>query len=378
MLQPSARGKGAATELFCHAPAAPKPTAGPSLINDARSADTFPGRRAQHGPSPLFRVRVAPLQLSRAARSFSTKMPPRPILCFGQILWDFLPEGIFLGGAPANVAYHLARQGQDARLVSAVGRDALGDEILRRLGSWRLDTRLIARLGDAATGSAVATVSPSGDASYVITAEVAWDRIPAEPRALEIAANAAALVFGSLAQRSAFNQASLQRFLDALPADALRVFDVNLRAPHDDLAVVRRLASRTNLLKLNAEEAVRLSEVNDADDLSPEVIERAARALHTRHACPLIVVTGGALGAGLLRAGESWTWEPARPIIVADTVGAGDGFLACFLANLLAGPVSDATLLARACRHGEWIASNRGATPSYASLKPEPVAAAEA
>lgn len=296
-------------------------------------------------------------------------MSHRPVLCFGQILWDFLPEGLFLGGAPANVAYHLARHGQDARLVSAVGRDALGDEILRRLGIWNLNTDLVARREDAPTGSAVATVSPSGDASYVITRGVAWDRIPAESGSLEIAGAAAALVYGSLAQRSAFNRRSLSRFLDALPGDALRVFDVNLRAPHDDLDLVRRLASRTNLLKLNAEEAARLAETGDTRALSPEGIEHAARALFARHGCPLVVVTGGALGAGMLRDGNAWTWVPARPVVVADTIGAGDGFLACFLASLLAGPASDTALLAKACRHGEWIASKRGATPSYVGLE---------
>ena len=292
-------------------------------------------------------------------------MPPPhpPILCYGEILWDFLPEGLFLGGAPANVAYHLARHGQDARLLSAVGRYALGEEILRRLRSWDLDTLLIARSAGLPTGSVVASLGDSGDAAYEITPSVAWDQIPADPDAVQLATTASALVFGSLSQRSAFNRAALDRLLAVLPGDALRVFDVNLRAPHDDLDLVRALASRATLLKLNAEEAARLAE--DADSEFPGAEEAHARTLHARHGCALVLVTAGSRGAGLLRDGKDWQWEPGRRVEVADTIGAGDGFLANFLSHLLSGHSSDAELLARACRHGEWIATRRGATPAY-------------
>jgi fructokinase len=290
-------------------------------------------------------------------------MPAHPLLCYGEILWDFLPEGLFAGGAPANVAYHLARHGRDARLVSAVGRDALGEELLRRLRHWKLDTTLVARHAGLPTGSVIAELGASGDAHYEIVQSVAWDQIPAGPDVLQAAASAAALVFGSLALRSSFNRAALERLLATLPAEAARVFDVNLRAPHDDLALVRSLAPRATLLKVNSAEAARLAD--DAQGERPGAEEGHARALFARHGCPLILVTAGQRGAGLLRDGLLWTWEPGREVEVADTIGSGDGFLACFLHHLLSGRSSDGELLARACRHGEWIATRRGATPAY-------------
>lgn len=291
--------------------------------------------------------------------------PHPPILCYGEILWDFLPDGLFLGGAPANVAYHLSRHGRDARILSAVGRDILGDEALRRLRAWNLDTTLIARSAGLPTGNVVATLGETGDAHYEITPSVAWDQIPADLDAVQIATTAGALVFGSLAQRSPFNRAALDRLLAVLPPEAQRVFDVNLRAPHDDLDLARSLASRATLLKLNSLEAARLAE--DADSEFPGAEEAHARTLHARHGCPLVLVTAGERGAGLLRDGDRWTWEPGRKVDVADTIGSGDGFLANFLSHLISGQSSDDELLARACRHGEWIATQRGATPAYPS-----------
>jgi len=291
--------------------------------------------------------------------------PHPPILCYGEILWDFLPEGIFLGGAPANVAYHLSRHGLDARLVSAVGRDVLGDEILRRLRNWRLDTTLVARSAGLPTGNVVATLGKTGDAGYEITTSVAWDQIPAGADAVLLATTASALVFGTLSQRSSFNRAALDRLLAILPPGAQRVFDVNLRTPYDDLDLTRALASRATVLKLNSDEAARLANASDTKLAGAE--ETHARTLFARHGCPLIVITAGPRGAGLLRDGQLWTWEPGREVIVADTIGAGDGFLANFLSNFLSGQSSDDELLARACRHGEWIATQRGATPAYPS-----------
>lgn len=297
-------------------------------------------------------------------------MPTAPILCYGEILWDFLPDGLFAGGAPFNVAYHLSRHGRDARLVSSIGRDVLGEELLRRLRHWKLDTSLIARHNGLPTGSVIATLGASGDARYEITPGVAWDQILATPEVVHISATASALVFGTLAQRSAVNRAALDRLLAVLPPAAHRVLDVNLRSPHDDLDLARSLASRATLLKLNAAEAARLA--SDAEE-KPGAEETHARTLFSRHGCPLIVVTAGERGAGLLRDGLLWTWEPGRAVEVLDTIGSGDAFLANFLSHLLSGRSPDGELLARACRHGEWIATRRSATPDYPpSFNPPP------
>ncbi|MDO8544372.1 MAG: carbohydrate kinase [Opitutaceae bacterium] len=286
------------------------------------------------------------------------------VLCFGEILWDFLPEGAFPGGAPFNVAYHLKQHGLDAHIASAVGRDVLGEELLRRLGGWGISTAAVVQRDGVLTGYVRAVLDAHGDAHYEIIRDVAWDIIPAEP-SLATASRASALVFGSLAQRSAPNRTSLDSLLNALPASAHRVFDVNLRPPHDDLALVRRLAARATVLKLNADEAARLC----GERAQPGSEEVHARALEKTTGCKVIVITAGAQGAGLWRA-DKWHWEAGRPIQVVDTVGAGDAFLAGLLARLLSG-ADEAAALAHACRTGEWVASCRGATPAYLGTTPQ-------
>jgi fructokinase len=294
--------------------------------------------------------------------------PPLPpgaptVLCFGEVLWDFLPEGLFAGGAPANVAVHLRRHGVHALLLSGVGRDTLGDELLRRLRLEDLDTTLVLRSAGLPTGHVLAAVGPGGDARYEIMTSVAWDQILIGEDAVRAAAGARALVFGSLALRSALNRNSLERLLAVLPPHAERVFDVNLRPPHDDLALVHEFAPRSTLLKVNADEAARLARGSDAAAV-PGLEEADARVLHARTGCTRICVTAGAHGAGLLHQ-DRWTWEPGQPVAVADTVGAGDAFLASLVTHLLDGRSSDGELLARACRLGEFVASRRGATPAY-------------
>jgi len=287
----------------------------------------------------------------------------RPVvLCFGEMLWDFLPEGLFAGGAPFNVAFHLHQLGADVRVVSAVGRDLLGDELLARLRGWGIDTTLVARHLGLPTGYVRATISEKGDATYDITTSVAWDQIPVTHDVVQVAAGCRAVVFGSLAQRTPFNRNALDRLLTVLPPDAIAVFDANLRPPFDDPDLVRTLAARSTVLKLNAAEAARLA----ADEPEwPGREEIHARALAARLGTPLVCVTAGSRGAGLLR-GHEWTWEPARPVQIVDTVGAGDAFLASLISTLLEGRSSDGELLARACRLGEWVASQRGATPAHA------------
>lgn len=273
-----------------------------------------------------------------------------------------MPAGLFPGGAPFNVAYHLHQLGIDVKLISAVGRDRLGDELLRRLRQWGIDDAAIVRHHGLPTGNVIATVGAAGDAAYEITESVAWDQILVNEDAVRPAMSAAAVVFGSLAQRSPLNRAALERLLTVLPADALRVFDVNLRAPFDDIELVRRLANSANVLKLNAVEAARL--VTGAGEEEPGSEEPMARALAEHHDCATVCITCGGRGAGLLRQG-TWYWEKGHKVDVVDTVGAGDAFLARLLAHLLAGDLSDAESLASATRHGEWVATQRGATPAY-------------
>ncbi len=288
------------------------------------------------------------------------------VLCFGEILWDFLPDGLFVGGAPFNVSYHLFQYGVSSRLVSAVGDDLLGEELTRRMEAWKLPADSVARLPGVPTGYVRAALGATGDAKYTITKNVAWDYIPLTEAVRAIAREADGIVFGTLAQRSDGNLAAISALLDMVPARALRVFDVNLRAPHDNLDLARFLAQRAGLTKLNAEEAARLA---DRADQVEGHEEANARAIARQTGCALICVTAGSRGAGLLR-GEKWLWESGREVEVRDTVGAGDAFLACLVAGLIEGKNSDAELLARACRLGEWVATRRGATPVYDATTP--------
>ena len=295
------------------------------------------------------------------------------VVCFGEILWDFLPEGLFPGGAPFNVACHLQRLGVHAHLVSAIGRDLLGEELVRRMRHEGLDVSGLTRHQGLPTGYVRAALGTTGDAHYEITTSVAWDQITPGEDSVRAAYGARALVFGSLALRSTYNRAALDRLLAILSArpersagpEPLRVFDVNLRPPHDDLPIVREYARRATLLKLNQAEAARLA----GDDPGFGREEGHARAIAHSTGCGFVCITGGEHGAGMLRH-DRWIWEVGRTVPVIDTVGAGDAFLASLVAGLVQGDDGDAALLARACRLGEWVATRRGATAAYDATTP--------
>ncbi len=290
---------------------------------------------------------------------------PRPsFICFGEILWDFLPAGLFPGGAPFNVAYHLHHHEAAVKIISAVGRDKLGDELLRRIKNWGLDTDTIGIHPGLPTGYVLANIATNGDATYEIMPSVAWDQITTEQDALQAAMQADGIIFGSLAQRSTFNQSALDRLIATLPENSWRIFDVNLRAPYDDLERVRKLAGQSTLLKLNAAEASRIAR----DQPEKEGREESdARMISEQTGCATICITAGKRGAGLLR-DKTWHWEDAHEVTMVDTIGAGDAFLASLVSHLLSGNHPDTVCLAKACRHGEWVASQHGATPIYPPL----------
>ncbi|MEM6601498.1 MAG: PfkB family carbohydrate kinase, partial [Verrucomicrobiota bacterium] len=223
------------------------------------------------------------------------------IYCFGEVLWDCLPDGLFLGGAPVNVAYHLHQLGQHSVPLSAVGDDFLGEEIQRRMQQWDVDTRGISVHPRLPTGAVVATLDASGNASYDIREGVAWDQIP-----VSVEGSPQAIVYGSLAQRSSDNREGLDRLLTEHD-EAMKVFDVNFRPPFDDEARTWELASRSCLVKLNHDEAAQL--VAGA----AEVYEQNARAIAERSGAALVCITAGAAGAGLLVDGI-WHWEAAQPV----------------------------------------------------------------
>jgi fructokinase len=279
-------------------------------------------------------------------------------LCFGEMLWDSLPSGLFPGGAPMNAAYHLHQLGLHAAPVSAVGQDAWGDELLRRVTAWGLDTKLIGVREDKPTGL-VRVKTEKGGPAYDIIENVAWDWIELPEPLPPFVSRTQALIFGTLAQRTEHNRKSFNS-LREFCTGALKVFDVNLRPPYDAPELVWSLAEKADVIKLNQDEAARLQ----GKACPVDRLESAARDLSARTNCTCICITAGHHGAGLLL-DSRWTWLPGHSVAVRDTVGAGDAFLAALVHGLLAGNKSAPDILKRARKLAEFVVAHDGATPAY-------------
>lgn len=280
----------------------------------------------------------------------------RSILCIGELLWDALPAGLFLGGAPVNVACHLHALGESVRVGSRVGDDRLGTEARRRLRARGLDDGLVQRDETLPTGFVQVDLTATDDPDYEIMEPAAWDALARTEALQRCAADATAIVFGSLAQRSDTARRTIQHLAEA---EALRVFDVNLRPPYDDRAVVERSLVLADVVKLNANELRRLQEWAGLSEAPAAAMSDLAAAFD----CTTVCVTEGDQGARLWHHGTHWH-HPGHPVDVADTVGAGDAFLAAFLSGLLDGRDGD-LLLDRANRLGAYVAARNGAVPTY-------------
>lgn len=284
-------------------------------------------------------------------------MESRPhILCLGEILWDALPQGLFLGGAPFNVACHLHTLGADASFASRVGDDRLGREVRRRLEHRGLGTELLQVDPALPTGFVEVALDPEGVAGYTFDDPSAWD-VLALTEALHDRARAAhAIVFGSLAQR---HQESRRTIRTLLSAPALKVFDVNFRPPYVDRGAVEASLRDADVVKLNVDE---LEQMGRWWPL-PDGLEAAAGALAAAFGLQAVCITRGAEGATLWKDGGWWS-HPGYHTTVADTVGAGDAFLAGLLYRWLGG-AAEAAMLDFANQLGAYVAGRQGATPSY-------------
>ena len=278
------------------------------------------------------------------------------ILCVGEILWDALPDGLFLGGAPFNVACHLQALGQEVAFVSRVGDDRLGLEALRRMRARSLGTDLMQIDDSLPTGFVQVALGGTGEPDYEILEPAAWDAITFTDTVGQHAEHADALVYGSLAQRALTSRQTIQRLCEA---EVLRVFDINLRPPFIDQAVVERSLEAADVAKFNDDE---LRYLQDWFGL-PDDPEAAVADLAGAFDCRALCVTCGGEGAWLWLDGSSWH-HPSYAVEVADTVGAGDSFLAALLTGLLAGRRGDA-ILDLANRLGAYVASRPGAIPAY-------------
>ncbi|MDB5338009.1 MAG: sugar kinase, ribokinase [Planctomycetaceae bacterium] len=278
------------------------------------------------------------------------------IIGLGEILWDMLPSGTFLGGAPANFAFHANQLGARGHVVSAVGNDDRGQGIVDALGQLGLTTVGLRRVPHPTSTVTVTTVD--GQPSYTIHTDVAWDFLPFDDELKKLAQQADAVCFGSLAQRSPGSRHSLQSFLRATRQDCCRVFDINLRQHYYDTATIQESLALSHVLKLNHEE---LPIVADLLKL-PSDPDSTIRELLQRYGLRLVALTRGGDGSSLCNKWRVSHHPGHRVEQVADTVGAGDSFTAALVMGLLHQDDLD-VIHDRAARLASFVCTQRGATP---------------
>jgi fructokinase len=287
------------------------------------------------------------------------------IIGIGEILWDLLPSGKQLGGAPANFAFHARGLGARSRVISRVGRDPLGAEILQCLQSLGLPAAEIQVDPAAPTGTVTVELLADGQPRFTIHEDVAWDRLALEPAALAAVAEADAVCFGTLAQRREPARGTIQALLAAARPGTLRILDINLRQHYYSREIIETSLRLANVVKFNDTELPALAAMLGLRGTAREQIEQLARERSQR----LVCLTRGAQGSLLYSAGQ-WADDPGEPVAVKDTVGAGDAFTAALAVGLLAGKPLDA-VNRRAGRVARYVCSREGATPPLPEF-PEP------
>lgn len=283
-------------------------------------------------------------------------MNDRKVYCYGELLWDCFPEKEILGGAPFNVAYRLHNLGASVALISAVGYDTRGQDALRGLSQFGLSTNTTAVHAELPTGYVEVHLDNEGAATYTIAEPVAWDKIPADEIKIE---PDSLLIFGSLALRRDYNKQQIDRLLTAA---TLSVFDINLRPPHYRMGHLIDLVKKCDCLKLNEEELILL--IEDLNIKADGLEEQMMRISHNT-TTPTICVTLGGEGAALYHNGLFYR-HPGFPAKVADTVGAGDAFLAGFVHALFISKTTPEAALEFGCALGSLVASSAGATAPVA------------
>lgn len=274
---------------------------------------------------------------------------------FGEVLWDCLPDGKVLGGAPLNVMVRLRALGADVSMISRCGIDADGDELLRQVQAKNIPIDLIQRDEYLPTGLVNITLNQAGSAAYEIVYPCAWDKIALNEAAAARVKASDALVYGSLATRDARARDTLQQLVQAAP---LRIFDVNLRPPHYEIARLAEMMHTADVIKLNDDELYELGAALGSPDRGlVQNIEFLSNLTDTAHIC----VTLGGRGAVYWRDGEMFRHQGYQ-VNVADTVGAGDNFLAGFVFQFLRNQSGD-EILRFACALGALAAAQHGAMP---------------
>ncbi len=282
----------------------------------------------------------------------------RYVVGLGEALWDVLPEGKKLGGAPANFAYHAGQfLGMDNTIaISALGEDKLADETIDALKEHNLNY-LMPRV-PYPTGTVQVTLTGDGIPTYDIKENVAWDNIPCTGEMLEIAQNARAVCFGSLAQRNVISRENIHKFLDATPDDCMKIFDINLRQQFYTKEVIQESLKRCNVLKINDEELVLIGRMFGYPGLD---IENKCWLILGKYNLDMLVLTCGTNGSYVFTPGQM-SFQETPKVEVADTVGAGDSFTGSFVGSILNGkPVAEAHKTA--VQVSAFVCTQNGAMP---------------
>ena len=289
------------------------------------------------------------------------------VVGMGEALWDVLPEGKKIGGAPANFAYHVSQFGLDSRACSAIGDDPLGKELVENFD--RQNVKYILQTVPYPTGTVQVELDPNGVPVYDIKENVAWDNIGFTPELEELAKETSAICFGSLAQRNVVSRETINKFLDAIPEenDPLIVFDVNLRQGFYTKEILENSMERCNILKINDEELVIVSRMFGYPGID---LQDKCWILLGNYNLKMLILTCGVNGSYVFTPGNV-SFLPTPSVEVADTVGAGDSFTAAFIASILQGKtVKEAH--DKAVRTSAFVCTQKGAMPV---LPPEIVGA---
>jgi len=279
-----------------------------------------------------------------------------PAVCFGEVLWDMLPEGPQPGGAPLNVAYHLNKMGVLTSIVSKIGNDENGEKLTGLMDVWGINKQFL-QVDDTHPTSVVLAKMNGNEASYEIVFPVAWDFIDKDSNIQSVISPATYFIYGSLASR---NETSRNTLFKLLETDAIKVFDINLRPPFIGQDLLKILLGKADIVKLNEAE-LEMVQVIFNGPLSNEASQ--VKFIQDRFNVSGVIITKGEFGASYYTPEKGYhLW--GNEVKVKDTVGSGDSFLAAFIANHYL-KIQPEIILKNAIAMGAFIATKKGGCPDY-------------
>lgn len=280
----------------------------------------------------------------------------RLVVGLGEVLWDMLPEGRKIGGAPVNFAYHAGQFGIDTMAVSAIGNDKLGEDTIAEMNGKHLNH--IFPSVPYPTGSVQVSLDEKGVPAYDIKENVAWDNIPFTNEIESVARSCRAVCFGSLAQRNAVSRNTIRKFIESTPDGCIRIFDINLRQNFYTSNVIHDSLELCNILKINDEEIMLVSRMFNYDSSN---IENVCRTIMEDFSLEMVILTCGTKGSYIFTK-DDVSFMPTPKVNVADTVGAGDSFTGSFCAAILRGlPIAEAHK--KAVEVSAYVCTQNGAMP---------------